>query len=81
MTYLIDAWLERPHPYLRILHRDTGKVCAQLEGDALNELQEMGDLDLSGLSSSEPPILKELVRDLFLFCYARALRPATDPQG
>ncbi|WP_462381182.1 PA4570 family protein [Pseudomonas sp. Marseille-QA0892] len=81
MTYLIDAWLERPHPYLRILHRDTGKVCAQLEGDALNELQEMGDLDLSGLSSSEPPILKELVRDLFLFCYARALRPTVESQG
>ncbi len=25
MTYLIDAWLDRPHPYLRILHRETGK--------------------------------------------------------
>ncbi|MEB3903100.1 hypothetical protein ODI84_23375, partial [Pseudomonas putida] len=25
MTYLIDAWLDRPHPYLRILHRDTGE--------------------------------------------------------
>ncbi len=23
MTYLIDAWLDRPHPYLRILHRET----------------------------------------------------------
>jgi hypothetical protein len=27
MTYLIDAWLDRPHPYLRILHRETGEVC------------------------------------------------------
>ena len=25
MTYLIDAWLDRPHPYLRILHRETGE--------------------------------------------------------
>ena len=37
MTYLIDAWLDRPHPYLRILNRDTGEVCAMLEEDALDE--------------------------------------------
>lgn len=60
MTYLIDAWLDRPHPYLRILHRETGEICAVL--------------DLHELNSSEPLILKELVRNLFLFCYARALR-------
>ena len=76
MTYLIDAWLDRPHPYLRILHRETGEVCAVLEKEALNELQDQGDLDVSGLSSSEPLVLKELVRNLFLFCYARALRPS-----
>lgn len=40
MTYLIDAWLDRPHPYLRILHRETGEVCAVLEEEALNELQD-----------------------------------------
>ncbi|WP_137818248.1 hypothetical protein [Pseudomonas sp. 2FG] len=76
MTYLIDAWLDRPHPYLRILHRDTGEVCAMLEEEALDELREQGDLDLIGLNSSEPLVLKELVRSLFLFSYARALRPA-----
>ncbi|AMB87910.1 hypothetical protein AWM79_22580 [Pseudomonas agarici] len=78
MTYLIDAWLDRPHPYLRILHRETGEVCAVLEEEALNELQDQGDLDVSSLSSSEPLVLKELVRSLFLFCYARALRPTGD---
>ncbi len=82
MTYLIDAWLDRPHPYLRILHRVTGEVCAVLEEEeALNELQDQGDLDVSGLSSSEPGVLKEVVRNLFLFCYARALRPATELTG
>ena len=75
MTYLIDAWLDRPHPYLRILHRETGEVCAVLEEEALNERHDQGDLDFSGLNSSEPVVLKELVRNLFLFCYARALRP------
>ncbi|MET1078565.1 MAG: hypothetical protein ABWY06_11165 [Pseudomonas sp.] len=75
MTYLIDAWLDRPHPYLRILHRETGQVCAELEEEALDELRELGELDLISLNSSEPLVLKELVRNLFLFCYARALRP------
>ncbi|SDI11060.1 hypothetical protein SAMN05216588_111128 [Pseudomonas flavescens] len=75
MTYLIDAWLDRPHPYLRILHRETGEVCAVLEEEALDELRKQGDLDLHELSSSEPLVLKELVRSLFLYCYARALRP------
>lgn len=76
MTYLIDAWLDRPHPYLRILNRETGEVCAMLEEEALDELRDQGDLDLHELSSSEPGVLKELVRSLFLYCYARALRPS-----
>lgn len=75
MTYLIDAWLDRPHPYLRILNRETGEVCAVLEEEAIDELRDQGDLDLASLSSNEPGVLKELVRGLFLFCYARALRP------
>lgn len=75
MTYLIDAWLDRPHPYLRILHRETGKVCLLIDESALEELREQGDLDLASLNSSEPLVLKELLRNLFLFCFARALRP------
>ncbi|UZJ59938.1 hypothetical protein OKW98_26020 [Pseudomonas sp. KU26590] len=78
MTYLIDAWLDRPQPYLRILDRETGQVCAVLEEEALDELRDQGDLDVSSLSSSEPGVQKEMVRSLFLFCYARALRPASE---
>ncbi|RML40588.1 hypothetical protein ALQ97_05339, partial [Pseudomonas savastanoi pv. glycinea] len=58
MTYLIDAWLDRPHPYLRILHRETGEVCAVLEEEALEELRDQGDLDVCSLSSSEPLVLR-----------------------
>ncbi len=50
------------------------EICAVLEEDALDELRDQGGLDLHELNSSEPLILKELVRNLFLFCYARALR-------
>jgi hypothetical protein len=81
MTYLIDAWLDRPQPYLRILNRETGEVCALLENEALDELREQGELDLQGLASTEPTVQKELVRNLFLFCYARALRPNVDTEN
>ena len=47
-----------------------------LEEEALDELRDQGDLDLHELSSSEPIVLKELVRSLFLYCYSRALRPS-----
>jgi hypothetical protein len=81
MTYLIDAWLDRPQPYLRILNRETGEVCALLENEALQELRDQGELDMHNLESCEPPVLKELVRTLFLFCYARALRPCAEHPG
>jgi hypothetical protein len=80
MTYLIDAWLERAHPCLRILHRETGEVCVLLEEEALDELRDQGDLELAELNSCEPVVVKELVRNLFLFCYARALRPNGEPR-
>lgn len=64
MTYLIG-----------ILHRDSGQVCVQLEAQALADLQEQGDLDLASLTSNEPQSLKELLRTLFLYGYAQALRP------
>lgn len=79
MTYLIDAWLDRPQPYLRILNRQTGEVCTLLEEQALEELRDQGDLDLHDLSSNEPLVLKELVRNLFLFSYSRALRAVALP--
>ncbi|MNE00547.1 hypothetical protein D3C80_929580 [compost metagenome] len=76
MTFLIDAWLDRPQPWLRILDRDSGRVCAQFDPQAIAELQEQGDLDLASLTSSEPSVLKELLHNLFLFYYARALQPS-----
>ena len=75
MTFLIDAWLDRPQPYLRILDRDSGRVCAHLGPGAIAELQEQGDLDLVSLNSSEPLVVKELLHNLFLFYYAHALKP------
>ena len=52
-----------------------------LRKKSLEELRELGDLDLASLNSSEPLVLKELLRNLFLFCFARALRPNADNEA
>ncbi len=51
MTYLIDAWLDRRTPYLRILNRETGKVCAELDETALEELKDLA----SWICTASPP--------------------------
>lgn len=74
MTYFIDAWLDRPQPYLRIINRLTGNVCVQIEGENLEALREQGVLDSNELSNSEPLAIKEQIRHLFLICHAQASR-------
>lgn len=37
MTYIVDAWLERRIPRLRVLDGGTGQVLALIEGDRVNE--------------------------------------------
>ena len=77
MTYFIDAWLDRPQPYLRIVNRLTGDVCLQIEGEELEDLREQGALDINDLNNPEPWMVKEQVRNLFLMCYAQAARLGT----
>lgn len=77
MTYFIDAWLDRPQPYLRIINRLTGHVCVQIEGEDLEELREQGALDIHDLNSCEPLLIKEQIRNLFLMRYAQAARMGT----
>ena len=74
MSYLIDAWLDHPQPHLRVLDRATGSVCIAFDADALDKLRAQGELDASVLTSDKPAEQKELVRTLFLFSYAQALR-------
>lgn len=77
MTYFIDAWLDRPQPYLRIINRLTGNVCVKIEGEDLEALREQGVLDINDLSNPEPLAIKEQVRHLFLMCHAQAARSGT----
>ena len=74
MTYFIDAWLDRPQPYLRIINRLTGRTCLKVEGRELEKLHEQGILDMHDLHNPEPGQIKEQIRQLFLFCRGQATK-------
>ena len=38
MTYVIDAWLERRDPRLRVMETDTGRVVVEWKGDEVGRL-------------------------------------------
>lgn len=65
MTYFINAWLERPQPYLQIIHRDSGRVCVDFPAPVLEELCRSGDICPSDLRTSTVATTKEVVRHLF----------------
>lgn len=65
MTYFINAWLERPQPYLQVIHRDSGRVCVDFPAPVLEELCRNGDICPGDLRTSTASATKEVVRHLF----------------
>ncbi len=63
--FIIDAWLERKDPCLRVIDAEDGRVVMQIEGDRLQQMMDQGDLDPSELMQSRSN-LKNLVRPLLL---------------
>lgn len=50
MTILIDAWLERSDPALRVWNCDRGEVLVEWRGAGLRHLFEQGLLELDDLA-------------------------------
>jgi len=65
MTYMIDAWLERPDPYLRVTHKLTGIRIIDWKTEQIREMLDCGALCPDDFSDGRRSP-KELVRELFL---------------
>ncbi len=65
MSYLIDAWLERPDPYLRVTHRHTGVSVIEWRDQRVRALLERGVICPSELQQCSC-CSKEMVQELFL---------------
>jgi len=82
MQLYIDARLEQPRPFLRILSRDGG-IRLHLAGHALERLVEAGDLDLCALwlhdRAREQQCIAELMAATLYHFPALASRPRPAP--
>lgn len=65
MTYMINAWLERPQPYLQVIHRESGRICVDFPAFMLEELCRNGDICPADFCSTSARATKEIIRHLF----------------
>lgn len=63
MTYLVNAWFERSNPYLRIIHRETGKSVLYWQGEQLRSKFQYGGINMEDFADNAD---QELVKELFL---------------
>jgi len=66
MSFLIDAWLERKDPVLRLLDSKSGMVLREWDANAINKWTESGEICFEDLLRAKPEALKKLVSELFL---------------
>lgn len=65
MTYLVDAWLEREDPRLKVVDKRTGQVLVDLDAPRVRALLESGEFSVRDFQGAEAE-LQEIVRALFL---------------
>jgi hypothetical protein len=63
MTYQINAWLERPDPYIEVTHKVRKIPVIQWNAEQIKEMISLGSLcpaDFSDLRINEQELIKEL---------------------
>ncbi len=66
MTYMINAWLDKPQPELQLVERASGSVVACWKGRRLRELFDSGLVSYEELSYANPERLKLVEKALIL---------------
>ena len=66
MTFYIDAWLDRPHPYVQVKNKQNREVVADFSSDELNQAVERGDICLTDFFDANLKSQLELVKSLLL---------------
>ena len=79
MHLTIDARLEQPRPFLRILARD-GTTRLHLDNDALERLVAAGDLDLCALWQHDRAREQQCIAELVAAVLYHFPAPATHPR-
>lgn len=65
MSYIIDAWLERPDPYIRVVHKERRIPVIEWHGKQVKEMIACGALCPFDFSSADTN-RQELIKELFI---------------
>jgi hypothetical protein len=63
MIYMIDAWLERPDPYIRVIHKERKIPVLEWSSGQVKEMIAQGTLcpfDFIDTHTNEQELIKEL---------------------
>lgn len=63
MSYCIDAWLDRPDPYVRVVD-SSGTTLVSVRGEELSRLFESGELDPGDLCVTTAEVQQTLLECL-----------------
>ena len=66
MTFYIDAWLDRPQPFIQIKNKNNQQVIAQFEGEELSNALECGEFCLCDFYDARAEAQMELIKSLLL---------------
>ena len=66
MTFYVNAWLNRPEPFVSLHNKLTGEVVAYFDKTSLQVCLEQGDFCIQDLCSAKPQAQQELVKCLLL---------------
>ncbi|MDI3323662.1 hypothetical protein QKW35_04655 [Pontibacterium granulatum] len=73
MAYIIDAWLDCPKPYLKVLNSISGREVLNFDRKELDHLLESGEICLTELMTNDQQVLEEVVRQLALYSCRKEL--------
>lgn len=66
MSLFLDAWLDRPAPYLQIIDSETRLPVARFEAMELQRLFSEGIIDPNDLNHSDPRSQQALIQELLV---------------
>lgn len=81
MAYIINAWLDCPHPFLTVTNTFSGKEVINIKEQELHQILENGDICIEDLFSTDRHQLEEVVRELAMFSCRQSLAQPVSPGG
>lgn len=66
MTFYIDAWLDCPNPYVKVVNKNNQQVMADFSGRELSKAFEQGDIYMTDFLDADGASQLELIKSLLL---------------